>query len=432
MHIGIIGLGYVGKPLATAFADADFLVTGFDIDEAKIKSLRTEMETAVTTTDGGTRQAAPPVYTSDPTRLRDCDVIITTVPTPITEDASPDLSHVRAAGQTIGEQLTPETIAVLESTVYPGATRSEFVPAIEGGSGFTLGEEFDVGYSPERINPGSEQSLRNTVKPVAATTADARRQLAEVYNAVTDEIYLAPSIEAAEAAKCLENAQRDVDLALTNQFAMACDGIDGLEYEDVLAVADSKWNFRQYSPGLVEGHCIPVDPYFLIDILERNGESASLLQEARAVNESMVNHILSLVLEAFTEREDRVDREDRTDETGDRRLLVYGLAYKPNTGDVRSTAKRRLFEGLRKAGIEPVGYDPHVEPHAVAETFDVELCASVEMADADGVLLLTDHDEFLGVTIEDLVEPLSGSPVVVDTIGRLRESDRSDVVYRRL
>lgn len=430
MHIGVVGLGYVGQPLAAAFADAGFRVTGYDIDEQKIENLgRDALVAAVTNVPEATHQSAPPTYTSDPTGLRDCDVVITSVPTPVTEDRKPDLSIVRAAGRTIGEQLTPGAIVVLESTVNPGATREEFVPVLEEASGLVLGEDFGVGYSPERIDPGTDRSLQNTVKPVSAFTNDVRGTLADLYDTVAGEVYLAPSVESAEAAKCLENAQRDLNIAFINQFAMACHGIEYLDHEDVLGVADSKWNFQRYSPGLVEGHCIPVDPYYLIDTIERHGESASLMRDARAVNESVADYVLELVADAFDERRERVGTDD-----GDHphRVLACGLAYKPNTADVRSLIKERLFDGLRESGLDPVGYDPHVEPEAAARVFGLECYPSVEASEASAVLLLTDHDEFADFTTDGLAASLSEPPIVIDIAGRLEEPIRSDIIFRRL
>lgn len=433
MHIGVVGLGYVGQPLAAAFADAGFRVTGYDIDEQKIETLgREALVAAVTNVPEATHRSDPPTYTSDPTRLGDCDVIITSVPTPVTADRKPDLSIIRAAGRTIGEQLAPGTIVVLESTVNPGATREEFVPVLEEASGLVLGEDFDVGYSPERIDPGTDRSLQNTVKPVSAFTDDVRGTLADLYSNVAGDVYLAPSVESAEAAKCLENAQRDLNIAFINQFAMACHGIDWLEYEDVLGVAESKWNFQRYRPGLVEGHCIPVDPYYLIDTIERHGESASLMREARVVNESVADYILELVADAFDERREQGGTDGGDATTTGHRVLACGLAYKPNTADVRSTIKRRLFDGLREAGLEPVGYDPYVEPEAAAGAFGLECYSSIEESEASAALLLTDHDEFADFTTDGLAASLSEPPVVVDITGKLEEPTRSDIIFRRL
>lgn len=423
-QIGIIGLGYVGLPLATAFADAGHPVVGYDIKRQKIERLRAK-PAMVTGAGPADRDEGVPEFTSNPERLRDCDVIITAVPTPLTETSEPDLSNVRSAGRTIGEQLRPGTTVVLESTVYPGATREEFVPEIERASGLSLGDDFAVGYSPERLVPGAERSLRNSVKPVSGHTDAVRSKLMDLYESVVDELYPAPSMESAEAAKCLENAQRDLNIALINEFAMACNGVDSLDYEDVLSVADSKWNFVRYSPGLVEGHCIPIDPYFLIERLERLGRSASLMREARAVNESVVDFIVGLVEDALSERDEHIDG------AGENRLLACGLAYKPNAEDLRSEAKRRLFDELRDLGLEPIGYDPHVDSADATAAFDLPIWSSLDEGDAVGTLMLTDHDEFPPFSLDDVAAAYSGRPIVVDTSRAFDERTTSDVIYRR-
>lgn len=428
-QIGIVGLGYVGLPLATSFATAGHRVVGYDVDEQKIEQLRTE-HTIAAGSSSSERDERDPEYTTDPNRLHGCDVVITAVPTPLTEASTPDLSLVRAAGRTIGEQLTPGTTVVLESTVYPGATREEFVPELERASGLSLGEGFDVGYSPERINPGDDRGLHNNVKPVSGHTDAVRSRLVDLYGTVVDDLYPAPTIESAEAAKCLENAQRDVNIALINQFAMACDEFESLDYEDVLDVAETKWNFTRYTPGLVEGHCIPIDPYFLIERLEEQGASASLMREARSVNESVVDFVVRLTTEALAERDDRLERDDA--DTASTRILACGLSYKPNTEDLRSRAKRRLFDELRDRGVEPLGYDPHVDPAEATAAFDLEMRSSIDAGDAAGVLVLTAHEEFSTITVDEIATAYPEQPVIVDTSRVFDEPTRSDVVYRRL
>ncbi|WP_226038753.1 nucleotide sugar dehydrogenase [Natrinema sp. DC36] len=428
-RIGIIGLGYVGLPLASAFATAGHSVVGYDIDRQKIETLRAGTAVESPMTIGGPaseHDEREPTYTTNAARLQECDVLITAVPTPLTEAAEPDLSNVRSAGRTIGEHLTAGTTVVLESTVYPGATREEFVPELERASGLVLGEDFDVGYSPERINPGDEHSLRNSVKPVSGHTDTVRSFLMDLYGDIVDELYPAPSIESAEAAKCLENTQRDLNIALINEFAMACHETDSLDYEAVLSVADTKWNFQRYSPGLVEGHCIPIDPYFLINRLEEYGASVSLMREARNVNEFVTDFIVRLTEEAVSEREERAEGDD----TGTR-IVVCGLSYKPNTADLRSRVKPELFDALRTIGVEPIGYDPHVDQSEAAAVFDLEMWPSIDTGEADGVLVLTAHDELTTLTLDEVVDACQERPIVVDTPRVFDEPTETDVVYRR-
>ncbi|TYL36546.1 nucleotide sugar dehydrogenase [Natronococcus pandeyae] len=423
-QLGVVGLGYVGSPLASAFASAGHHVVGYDHDVEKIEMLR---ERSRVSSAGDEHDESSLTYSSDPMCLQACETIITAVPTPLTESSEPDLSMVRTAGRTIGEHLAPGSTVVLESTVYPGATRAEFVPEIERTSDLSLGEDFEVGYSPERINPGDDLGLRHIIKPVSGRTDSVRSELLDLYDDIVDETYPAPTIESAEAAKCLENAQRDLNIALINQFAMACATIDYLEYEDVLSVADTKWNFQRYNPGLVEGHCIPIDPYFLIERLEHHGASASLMREARTVNESVTDHVFQLTIEALNRRRERVSVIDDAE-----RVLVCGLSYKPNVADVRSRAKQELFEKLRTAGIDLVGYDPYVNPEEAADTFDLEMWPSIDIGDVSGLLFLTNHSTFGDLTLDEVVERTPEHTAIIDIAGTFEEPIRSDIIYQRL
>lgn len=427
--IGIVGLGYVGTPLATAFSASGYRVFGFDIDQDTVERLQQDLETPV---ELPSTRSSLAVYeqrlevSTDPQPLADCDVIITTVPTPLTDDSMPDMSIVETAGQTIGEHISPGTTAVLESTVFPGATRGIFAPAIEQTSGLVAGEDFDLGYSPERLTPGGDHELRNSVKPVSAADNGVRDVLEDLYSTVVEETFPAPSIESAEAAKCLENVQRDVNIALINEFAMACSAVDGLDYEDVLSVAETKWNFHRYRPGLVGGHCIPIDPYYLIYELERHGGSTPLMRQARSTNESLVEFVAGMVEEAMTERK-RAGNSDHTD-----RILVCGLSYKPNADDLRSAANESLFEALAERGYEVVGYDPYVDETAAAETFGIDVWSSIDERVPSALLMLANHDEFTHLSLEGIVDRYPTPPAVIDVPRLFDDPTRSDIVYRRL
>lgn len=423
--ICVVGLGYVGLPIATAFDQAGYDVIGFDIDPEKIERLTAGEDP---TGDVGAKriERAEITFTTDETALRQVAYVIVTVPTPVDELKNPNLTFVEDAGELIGRNITPGTTVVLESTVYPGATREILGPAVERTSGLSAGEEFSLGYSPERLNPGDETNgFRDIVKIVSARTDAVLADLAELYESVVDAgVHRAPSIEVAEAAKCIENIQRDLNIALVNELAITCNNL-GIDTHAVLEAAGTKWNFHEYAPGLVGGHCIPVDPFYIIYESKRNGFSPELIQQARKINDHMPIHVAKETLKALN---------DCGKVLSEATVLVLGLAYKPNVGDVRTSAVERTIRKLEEYGVEVIGYDPLAEIDAARAEFGIPIQAELQFDEADCVLLATPHDEFRNIEFITVTTEMASNPLLVDVMGVLDSEQYTDstLAYRRI
>jgi UDP-N-acetyl-D-galactosamine dehydrogenase len=451
-RIAVIGLGYVGLPLAVAFDEAGHSVTAFDIDAEKVATLRAGGDPTGDTGADAVR-ASTIEFTTDPTTLSGVDYVIVTVPTPVDEAGNPDLGYVESAGRTVGRNISRGTTVVLESTVYPGATRDVLCPAVESESGFAVGEGFEVGYSPERLSPGvGGRKLHEVVKVVSGRTESVTDRLADLYGDIIDAgVHAAPSIEAAEAAKCIENIQRDVNIALMNELSAVLSALD-IDTRGVLEAAGTKWNFQRYEPGLVGGHCIPIDPYYLIYQARQANYEPELMSTARRVNDDVPRRVCDLVDEAFTlRRELRGERgmvaggetdggtvvTDAHDEHGRGdvpSLLVLGLTYKPGTADVRSAVLERLVSGIETRGYHLAGYDPHGDPKRLETAFDIEILDELDFTGFDGVVVPTSHPEFRALDPRDVVDELGDYPVVVDVDWTFDRESFADLpaIYRAL
>lgn len=412
-------------PVAVEFDQSGYVVDGLDVDAEKINSLSSGRDP---TGDVGhnTVSACDVQFTTNPSVVANSDMVIIAVPTPIDDLKNPNLEFVESAGKLIGSHLTEKTTVVLESTVYPGATRDILGPAIEETSGFTAGDEFSLGYSPERLVPGDEEhSFSNVVKIVSGQDDETLSEVADLYESVVDAgVHRAPEIEVAEAAKCIENIQRDLNIALVNELAITCGNL-GLDTHAVLDAASTKWNFHDYRPGLVGGHCIPVDPFYIIYESERNGFSPKLIEQSREVNEYMPEHVAEETLKGLNQC-GKVLR--------DSTVLVLGLAYKPNVGDIRTSAVGGSIEKLETYGVDVVGYDPHADTEAAAEEFGIEVQEELDFEGVDGILLATPHDEFLEIDFEAVVPDLADQPLLIDVMGVFHPDmyDGSPIDYRRI
>jgi UDP-N-acetyl-D-galactosamine dehydrogenase len=434
-RIAVIGLGYVGLPLAVAFDDAGHAVTAFDIDAEKVATLRAG-EDPTGDTGAAAVTASDIEFTTDPSELSTADYVIVTVPTPVEDGGNPDLSYVEAAGETVGQYITSGATVVLESTVYPGATMEVLCPAIEAESGMSVGEGFEIGYSPERLSPGvGGRQLPDVVKVVSGRTEAVTQDLVELYEQIIDAgVHAAPSIEAAEAAKCVENIQRDVNIALMNELSGALSEM-GIDTRAVLAAAGTKWNFQRYEPGLVGGHCIPIDPYYLIYRARQANFEPELMSTARRVNDRVPARVCGLVNRGFVLREELRGQEDRlveaerpivtggrgrkaTDGSGSEEsrpaILVLGLTYKPGAADVRSAVLERLIHELKTDGYEISGYDPHGHARDLADEYDIDILEEIEFGGFDGVVVPTAHPEFIDLDPAEMVTELNDYPVIVD------------------
>ena len=425
-RICLVGLGYVGLPLAVSFDDAGHHVAGYDLDEEKIATLQRGIDT---TGDVGDEAVAHSevAYTADPTSIGGVDYAIITVPTPVDEHDHPNLDFVESAATMVGQWMSTGTTVVLESTVYPGATREVVVPALAEASGLEAGEEFFVGYSPERMTPGDPgHDLRNVVKIVSGQDDSVVEDVASLYETIVEAgVHRAPSIEVAEAAKVVENVQRDVNIALVNELAMAFEHMDvDLDTLAVLEAASTKWNFHDYRPGLVGGHCIPVDPYFFTYQSKRDGFVPRLTLTGRDVNESMPGHVSELTIKALNQAGKTLKHS---------RVLVLGVTYKPDVPDTRMSKVADVVVRLREYGIDVAAMDPYVGAGTIREEFDADPVADGSFDGFDGVVLATPHRQFRELDLASLAERLDDDPVLIDVTGAI-DGDRADangIAYRR-
>ena len=382
--LAVIGLGYVGLPVAVAFGRAGFSVVGFDVDPQRIDELRRGIDR---TREIGAKELerAGLRLTGDAADLRAADFFIVTVPTPIDEACVPDLSMLLAASRTIGAVLKTGDIVVYESTVYPGATEEDCVPVLEAASGLKAGSDFTVGFSPERINPGDREHRFETIKKVVSGQ-DARTLdiVAETYGAVvTAGIHRAPSIKVAEAAKVIENTQRDLNIALMNELSLIFDRMD-VDTGDVLAAANTKWNFLPFTPGLVGGHCIGVDPYYLTYKAQSIGYHPEVVLAGRRVNDSIGFHV-------GRECVRRLVRLGRANP----RVTILGITFKENVPDIRNSKVVDIVGELGAYGVPVQIFDPEARAEEVRHEYGLDLSADGALEPADAVIVAVAHREFV-------------------------------------
>ncbi len=422
--ISVVGLGYVGLPVAVAFGVRDRVV-GFDVDPARIRELVAGHDRTREVADDAL-QAADLHLTSQPKDLAAADFYIIAVPTPIDSAKQPNLEPLRTASQMVGGQLERGDIVVFESTVYPGATEEECVPELESASGLVCGVDFHVGYSPERINPGDKEHGFSTITKVVAGQDDATLDtVARVYESVvTAGVHRAPSIKVAEAAKVIENTQRDLNIALMNELALIFERMN-IDTRDVLAAASSKWNFLPFTPGLVGGHCIGVDPYYLTHKATMLDYDPQVILAGRRINDGMGAFVASQVIKGLI-------RQSRTVKNSI--VTVLGLAFKENVPDLRNTRVIDIVRELLDYGVTVQVSDPLVDRAEATREYDVGLIAGDQLEAADGVVLAVAHDEYVGTgwqLIENLL--IDGGGVVVDVRGVLpRDAKPNGVTLWRL
>ncbi|WP_027135243.1 nucleotide sugar dehydrogenase [Geminicoccus roseus] len=383
--ISVVGLGYVGLPVAAAFGTSGSgEVVAFDIDQRRIDELRQRHDrTGEVEPDKLARARIR--FTAEPADLRRADFHIVTVPTPITRTKQPDLGPVVAASRTVGRQLKRGDIVVYESTVYPGVTEEICAPILEQESGLVFGSDFTLGYSPERINPGDKaHRLETIVKVVAGSDPATRDILAEVYGSVvTAGIHVAPSIVTAEAAKVIENTQRDLNIALMNELAIIF-GRLGIDTSDVLAAANTKWNFLRFQPGLVGGHCIGVDPYYLTSRAEQTGYIPHVILAGRRINDGLGQHIA----------DEAIKRLVRHHRANDATVTVLGFTFKEDVPDVRNTRVIDIVERLREFGIRVQVHDPVADAEEARREYGIELLPADQLQPADALVLAVRHRPF--------------------------------------
>ncbi len=384
-RIGVIGLGYVGLPLAVSFSKK-YDVVGFDINETRIKELDDGHDRTRELSEEELSVAKRLTCSSDPASLADVNVFIITTPTPIDEHKNPDLGPVLAATHSVAACLNKGDVVIYESTVYPGATEEECVPLLEELSGLAFNEDFYVGYSPERINPGDKERRFETIlKVTSGSTPEAATFIDSLYSSVvTAGTHLAPSIKVAEAAKVIENTQRDVNIALINELALIFNLLD-IDTKAVLEAAGTKWNFLKFQPGLVGGHCIGIDPYYLTHKARAVGYHPEVIGAGRRLNDSMGKYAATRLVRAMIAKS--IDLRKA-------RVLVLGLTFKENTPDLRNTRVVDIVTELAAYGLQVDVHDPWIDPAEAKHEYGIDATGDPQTDAYDGIVLAVAHDNF--------------------------------------
>ena len=408
--IAVIGLGYVGIPLAVELGKK-YSTVGFDINPERINELNEGFDRTLEITSESLASANLLSYTTNIDDLSDCNIYIITVPTPINNKNLPDLMPLRKSSKAIGSVLSHGDIVIYESTVYPGVTEEECVPILEEVSGLKFNEDFFCGYSPERINPGDkERTLTNILKITSGSTPEIALRVDKLYKSIiTAGTHLAPSIKVAEAAKVIENTQRDVNIALVNELALIFDTM-GISSKDVLDAAGTKWNFLKFKPGLVGGHCIGVDPYYLTYKAEKMGYKPNLILSSRQINNGMSAYVAKKAIRLLVEEDKNIK---------DANILIMGLTFKENCPDIRNTKVVDIIEELKDFGCQVDVYDPWVDKEEEKRTYNHGLIEDPFQSNKKyaAIIVAVSHNQFLELTKNDFASISEGSPVVIDIKG---------------
>ncbi|EJG06025.1 MAG: nucleotide sugar dehydrogenase [Methanofollis liminatans] len=403
----VVGLGYVGFPLAEAFS-RHIKTIGYDVDGAKIASLKNKNDAIA--------------FTTDPSLIREADFVLICVPTPVKKSREPDLYYVESAASTVGKNLKPGAVVVLESTVYPGVTEDLVCRILEKESGLRCGVDFKIGYSPERINPGDEaHSLDRITKIVSGMDEETTNALSALYGLITT-VYRAKDIRTAEGAKVIENIQRDLNIALMNELTIIFHKMN-MDTQAVLEAASTKWNFIRFNPGLVGGHCIPVDPYYLVYKAKELGYHPQVILAGRAINDHMAEYVADMAIRGLNDVGKVIKGSD---------ALIMGLTYKEDVPDTRESPVREVVQELKSFGVNVYGYDPLLSRREV-EAFGVRALDEME-GKFDCVIAAVAHEQFRKMTVQDLSTYLNGRSVLIDLKGLFHENDPDmpKVYYRRL
>jgi UDP-N-acetyl-D-galactosamine dehydrogenase len=407
--IAIIGLGYVGLPLALAFGEK-YQVVGFDINIERIANLKKGMDATLQCTSQEIANASKLVFTHDLSQIKDASIFIVTVPTPVTKDKQPDLHLLRTATKMIGEVLKKGDIVIYESTVYPGCTEEDCVPVLEEVSGLKYNQDFYCGYSPERINPGDKvHTLTKIIKVTSGSTPEAANMVDNLYaSIITAGTHKASSIKVAEASKSIENAQRDINISFVNELALIFDKMD-IDTNEVLAAAATKWNFLPFKPGLVGGHCIGVDPYYLAHKASSLGYHPQVILSGRHVNDQMSSFVTEKVIKLLIKNSFKVQGA---------KVLLLGVTFKENCPDIRNSQAFEIFTALKNKGVAVVAFDPFANAKEVFDNHQINLVTSLETYDA--IVLTVAHDFFKSLNYTSLKS--SANSVIYDTKAILDKS----------
>ena len=403
--VGVIGLGYVGLPLAVEFGKV-IKTIGYDINKVRIEQLVAGLDVTHECDGEDFKEAQSLLFTNKLADLKSCNVYIISVPTPIDENKQPDLGPLKSACKEIGEILEPGNIVIFESTVYPGATEEDCVPVLEAISGLKFNIDFYVGYSPERINPGDKtRRLKDIIKITSGSLPKIATEIDELYKRIiTAGTYKAPSIKVAEAAKVIENTQRDINIALINELAVIFNKM-GIDTQEVLEAAGTKWNFLNFRPGLVGGHCIGVDPYYLTYKAESVGHHPEIILAGRRINDNMSRYVSSQLIKALVKRKFNIDAT---------RVLVMGLTFKEDCPDVRNTKSLDVVYELQEYGIDVDVMDPCCDEAEVKSKYGLDLVNDPKSGTYDAVIIAVGHQAFKELGIEKIRSYGRGELIIYD------------------
>ena len=423
--LSLVGLGYVGMPIAVAFAKK-IKVIGYDLNEKKIELYKNGIDPTREVGDEAIK-ASTVDFTADETRLREAKFHIVAVPTPVNDDHTPDLTPVEGASRILGRNLTKGSVVVFESTVYPGVTEDVCVPILEKESGLVCGKDFKIGYSPERINPGDKvHRLETITKIVSGMDEETLDIVAKVYELVVAAgVHRAESIKVAEAAKVIENSQRDINIAFMNELSIIFNKM-GIDTKSVLEAAGTKWNFLKFQPGLVGGHCIGVDPYYLTYKAEMLGYHSQIILSGRRINDDMGKYVAETLVKKLISADKAVRNA---------RVAILGFTFKENCPDTRNTKIIDIVRELREYGIEPVIADPQADAEEAKRLYGVEFSGMEAVKDMDAVVLAVAHREFAGLSMETVDGWFGqGRKVLLDLKGMLdrKAYEKAGYIYFRL
>lgn len=426
--IAVVGLGYVGMPIAVAFAKKVDVI-GFDLNKKKINLYKSGIDSTNEVGDDEIKKTTVE-FTSEELKLKEAKFHIVAVPTPINSDKTPDLSPVESASEIVGRNLTKGSIVVYESTVYPGVTEDICIPILEKESGLKCGIDFKIGYSPERINPGDKvHRLENIIKIVSGIDEDSLEEIAKVYELVIEAgIYRAKSIKVAEAAKVVENSQRDINIAFMNELAMVFDRMD-IDTKDVIEAMNTKWNALKFTPGLVGGHCIGVDPYYFIYEAEKLGYHSQIILSGRKINDGMGKFIADAIIKKLI-LANKVVKQSK--------VVILGVTFKENTPDIRNSKVIDIIDALKEYGIMPVVVDPKADIKETKIEYNIDLIDIEDVNDADCLVLAVAHDVFKEMDF-DKIERFYGKldnkhKIIIDVKSVLnkKEIEKKGYIYWRL
>lgn len=425
--LSLVGLGYVGMPIAVAFAKK-IKVVGFDLNEAKINLYKNGTDPTNEVGDEVIKNTKVD-FTADPSKLREAKFHIVAVPTPVNDDHTPDLSPVEGASKILGQNLTKGSVVVFESTVYPGVTEDICVPILEKESGLKCGVDFKIGYSPERINPGDKvHRLETITKIVSGMDEETLDTVAKVYEIVVDAgVYRAESIKVAEAAKVIENSQRDINIAFMNELSIIFNKM-GIDTKSVLEAAGTKWNFLKFYPGLVGGHCIGVDPYYLTYKAEELGYHSQIILSGRRINDDMGKYVAESLVKNLIKANIPVNKA---------RVAILGFTFKENCPDTRNTKVIDIYKELGEYGIVPMVVDPAADVAEAKRLYGIEFVSMDDIKDMDAVIMAVAHNDFKDITVEKVesfFNPAHSKKVFMDIKGMYdrKAFDTEKFIYWRL